>query len=319
MNLLKIAIAMALLVSAAFGQILAPQGRLTLTSNTPVMTMDATNVSSVYYAPYVGNNIPIYNGTSMQSNTFSQLTMTLTSSQTNGSIYDLFVFLNSGTVTIGAGPAWSGVNPLTSRGTGAGTTELEQKSGIWVNKNTITLINNSTSYSSIPADEATYVGSVYMTANGETGVQFAPAAAAGGSGTVIGLWNGYNRVRVTSSSSDSTSTWTYSGAWRDANNSASNSIKWLDGLGQTSISAAYDVLGNNSSASGSTNIGVGINAITTPAINPQVTNTTALFTMHGATMSPPILGLNITNAIERATAGTETFYGGSLLTLETEY
>jgi len=304
-----------------------PQGRLTLSSNTPVMTSDMVNAGSVYYTPYVGNQIPIYDAccSAFSNYTFSQLTMTLNSSnQTSTNIYDLYVFVdttNSGSVTIGAGPAWysSASRCMTSCSTDVTQlTDMTYSSGFWVNANTITLTNDATTYY-VPASAATYVGSVYMTASGATSVQFEPAAAAGGSGTVVGLWNAYNRVRVTSSSSDSTSTWTYSGAWRDANNSASNSIKWLDGLGQTSISAAYDALGNNSSASGSTNIGVGINAIATPAIYSQVTNTTALFTMHGATMSPPILGLNITNAIERATAGTETFYGGNLLTLKTEY
>ena len=83
----------------------APQGRLTLTSGTPVMTADATAQTSVYYTPYQGNIVPIYDGTNMDSYTFAQLTMTLnTTNQTSGNIYDLFVFLNSSVVTIGAGP-----------------------------------------------------------------------------------------------------------------------------------------------------------------------------------------------------------------------
>jgi YVTN family beta-propeller protein len=87
----------------------APQGRLTLTSNTPVMAADAVNQTSVYYAPYQGNIVAIYDGANMQSYALSgQLTMALnTSNQTAGNIYDLFLFINSSAVTIGAGPAWT--------------------------------------------------------------------------------------------------------------------------------------------------------------------------------------------------------------------
>ena len=72
-----------------------PQGRLTLTSNTPVMTADATAQTSVYYTPFQGNILPIYDGANMDSYTFGQLTMSLnTSNQTSGNLYDLFAFLN---------------------------------------------------------------------------------------------------------------------------------------------------------------------------------------------------------------------------------
>jgi hypothetical protein len=302
----------------------APQGRLTLNSIEPVMASDVVNTSTIYYVPYVGNQIPIYNPTpgTFPSYTFVTLTLTLNSSQAAGNIYDIFAFLNSGAVTLGCGPAWTNSTTRSTATTLWGGTQF----GLATNNNAITLTNGSNTYTGIYAGAATYLGSVYMTAAGETSVMFNPSSGVGGSGTVIGLWNAYHRVRVTASSADSTATWTYSSStWRNADNSASNSITWLDGggggglYGETSVSAAYDVVGSNSSASGSTNIGVGINSIVTPAINAQVSNTTALITMHAATLSPPILGLNVAQAIERVTAGTETFYGVDLLTLDTEY
>src|SRR5260370_201197 len=68
------------------------QGRLTLTSNTPVMTADAVAQTSVYYAPYNGNLIPIYNGSAFFNWAFTQLTMALnTSNQLASSLYDLFI------------------------------------------------------------------------------------------------------------------------------------------------------------------------------------------------------------------------------------
>src|SRR4051812_25706967 len=48
-----------------------PQGRLTLTPSTPVMTADAVNQSAVYFAPYLGNTIPIWDGTNFVPRDFT--------------------------------------------------------------------------------------------------------------------------------------------------------------------------------------------------------------------------------------------------------
>src|SRR5882757_7873473 len=129
-----------------------PRGRLTLTSGKPVMTSDVTAATNVYYAPYVGDIIPLYNGTSYGNSTFTGLTAALNStSQAANNLYDLFAFLNNSVLTIGFGPSWSsgtgGSN--TARGSGAGSTEITQVAGLWLNVNTMTLNNGATTYSSI--------------------------------------------------------------------------------------------------------------------------------------------------------------------------
>jgi hypothetical protein len=48
-----------------------PQGRLTLQLNSPVMTSDAVGVSTIWYAPYAGNQVPIFNGSSVQEYAFT--------------------------------------------------------------------------------------------------------------------------------------------------------------------------------------------------------------------------------------------------------
>jgi hypothetical protein len=291
----------------------APQGRLTLTSGVPVMTADATAQTSVYYTPYVGNLVPIESSTGVNVYTFSQLTMTLNSSyQTSGNLYDLFLFLNSGTVTIGAGPAWTST---TLRGTGAGTTEIQQANGLWVNANTITLENGSSTYTGVPADQATYVGTVYMTANGQTGVQFSPTAAAGGSGAVVGLWNAYNRVPFFSIEKDSTSAWTYTtnNVWRAADNSSSNSIHWVDGLQQTQVQATYEVACANSIVDDSTYIGVSLNSTTAaPHEQAQFAQNVAnnQISISQSSRFNPQLGYNYVQAMESlwGSGSTSTFY-----------
>ena len=50
-----------------------PQGRLTLQSNTPVMTATVAGGSAtVFYTPYIGDKIPIYDGSVWTMMTFTQ-------------------------------------------------------------------------------------------------------------------------------------------------------------------------------------------------------------------------------------------------------
>jgi len=297
----------------------APQGRLTLTSNTPVMTADATAQTSIYYTPYQGNIVPIYDGANMQCYTFGQLTMTLnTSNQLNNKNYDLFVFLNSEVVTIGAGPDWSaGTTPgsLTARGSGTGSTQLQQIDGLWVNANTITLKTGSTTYSNIAVGQATYVGSVYMTANGQTQFNIKPAPANGGSNGFVGFWNAYNRVSLKTISRDNSGSYTYaSNTWRGMNGNNNNRISWVDGLAQTSLSAGLKTLAGTATASAQINIGVSLNSNSTaPNIYATGDSPTATLGDDYATICseesfPPQLGFNFLQAMEQSgNAVTATF------------
>ena len=290
----------------------APQGRLTLTSNTPVMAADALAATSIYYTPYQGNIVPIYDGANMQSYSFGQLTMALNSSnQTSGHIYDLFAFLNSSVVTIGAGPAWSS---STARGTGAGTTELQQVDGLWVNANTITLKNGSTTYSNIPVGEATYLGSVYMSANGQTQFNIKPAAASGGTNNIVGIWNAYNRVSLKTICRDS-SGYTYaSNTWRKADNNANNRISFLDGLGQSSVAATF--INSVGTAATGTQVYIGLNLNSTSAtpnlISFAAFSTSTLGNNYNMLVCeeafPPALGFNYYQAMENSVSSvTATF------------
>src|SRR5713101_3986345 len=121
-----------------------PQGRLTLVAATPVMTTDQSGKTAIFYTPYNGTLIPLWDGTNLLATPFVEMTNNTTNSNvgnagpaavTLNSNYDLFVWNNSGTVTLTRGPAWTSD---TARGTGAGTTELQRINGIWTNKNAIT-------------------------------------------------------------------------------------------------------------------------------------------------------------------------------------
>jgi hypothetical protein len=299
------------------GFIQRPQGRLTLTSGTPVLAANATAQTTIYYTPYNGNLVPVYDGTRFVNKTFTELSEALATSGTNfpasGSVYDLFVINDSGTIRLCNGPAWSST---TSRGTGAGTTELQMLTGIWTNKNSIAACrfgSVSGNTVAVSANQGTYVGTFYATGNGQTGMNFTPAAAAGGANPFLALYNAYNRVLVRGFNQDSTSSWTYSTAtWRASNNSTSNRINWVDGLAQSQIDIGFNQM--TSTAGGATaNNGVGIDSTTGPltASSYGVNNAASTLGAIARGTSLPLLGFHFAQALEISSGATSTYYGAN--------
>lgn len=225
-------------VAATLAVPLTPGGRLTLTSNTPVMNADATAQGTVYYAPYVHARTPLYTGSVWAMRAFTQISLALNSTDNlSGSLYDIFVFDDSGTLTLGTGPAWSS---STSRGAGAGTTELELKDGIWTNKVSITLKAGGSTVGTPAANRATYLGTIYCTANGQTGMVFEPTPASGGTNNILGLYNAYNRIPVYSIVRDGAANWVVSNtSWAATNASNNNRCSFVDGLQQSQIRGTY--------------------------------------------------------------------------------
>src|SRR3989304_10545818 len=185
-----------------------PQGRLTMTSATPVISTGVTAGTAIYYALYNGNLVPIYNGTSMVPTEFTELTLSLVASHTAGSIYDVFVWAESGVLTLGTGPAWTNATAgRGGRGTGAGTTTLSPVKGLWTNAVAMTARNGSTTYS-VSANRATYVGSIHMDGtNGQLS-----CLTAFGQSRKFGVWNAYNRKPIVLLVGDSTASWAYTTA-----------------------------------------------------------------------------------------------------------
>ena len=134
----------------------APQGYLNLVgqaSGDVIQTADVLGASTIYYSPYVGNTIPIWNGTVFKQITFSELTTTLTAAGSpSNTIQDECVFSNNGTPTLVTGPSWTTVTAGSgNRGTGAGTAQITKLQGIWVNAVSMVGYNGLSSFS-IPAN-----------------------------------------------------------------------------------------------------------------------------------------------------------------------
>ncbi|WP_441235668.1 hypothetical protein [Bradyrhizobium sp. 930_D9_N1_4] len=290
-----------------------PQGRLTLTSSTPILVADVTAATAVYYTPFVGNLLPIYNGSSMIPTEFSELTLSLVSSHAANAIYDVFVFSNSGVVTIATGPAWSTATAGSgARGSGAGTTQLARVKGLWTNAVSMTARNGSTTYT-VGANLGTYVGSISMDGtNGQ--VSCLPTY---GQSRKWGVWNAYNRKKVVLQAGDATASWTYTtNTVRPSNNSTANSVTVFCGLPEENVDISFSQMVQGGSGTtnnqvlaawaggigwNSTTVMSGIKGIAQVRIDGTSVDNLNNHTSTAQYSPVPFIGINVATCLEQTT------------------
>jgi hypothetical protein len=323
--------AAALTTAGTIYGISAPQGRLTLVSGTPVMTANETAKGTIYYDCYrSGNVVPYYNGTDNVSEVISNcevsdlMVAAASAGQVvSGQVYDVW-WVHSGTNRIciamsastGGVGGWSSDSGGSNTARGTGYSQLDQSGTVTPyisNKNSITnCFNNSTNYGPVSANQGTYLGTIYATANGQTGMNYS-ATASGGGGNILGVYNAYNRVPVSAFSADSTTTWSYNSAtWRKANNNVNNSITWVDGLQQSSVTGIYAVAefsGGTAFAYSGCQADFSSGAPALVGVNPSAT----VFFVTTQCQSFPLLGLHVLNAIEAASTGSSVSFDGTSL------
>ena len=307
--------------STAVNVVPPPQGRLTPQSALPVATADVVSMTGFYYTPYVGNLVPIYNGAIFVPKTFAELPLTLVASHLANQIYDVFAFLDSGTVTIGTGPAWT--TPTAgagARGTGGGTTQLTRFNGIWVNTVSMTTRNSAATFT-VPANQGTYLGSIAMDGtNGQTTFHVSYGAS-----RKAGIWNAYNRVPIRMQAGDPGASWAYgTNTIRASNALSANSVQSFCGLPEESIHGLFKQrikLANTSGVhTGAANIGIGVNSTTVMSgtrgvwmcsVNSLTTNEPEA-TVIAEHIILPSIGINNINCLEispSATNVTITYFG----------
>jgi hypothetical protein len=316
----------ALNASSATAAVPPPQGRLTGTSATPVIASTVTSGTALYYTPFVGNLVPVYNGSTMVPTTFSELTLSLVSAHALSTIYDVFVFSNSGVLTLVTGPAWS-VSTAGSgaRGTGAGTTQLTRVNGLWTNAVSMTARNGSTTYT-VGANLGTYVGSIFM--DGTAGqischVDF-------GQSRRWGIWNAYNRKPIVLQAGDATASWGYNtGTIRASNGSSANSLTVFSGLPEAVCKCSFTqavqggIASVQSQVIATWSIGIGLNSTTafsgrkaTESVRLDGTslNILATLTSEATYFLQPTIGINVLTSLEVSTTVTNAninYQGGS--------
>lgn len=288
-----------------------PQGRLTLVSATPVMTTTQAAKTTIFYTPYVGGYIPLYNGTIFTMTAFAELSQGTTDTTkspaavANNSNYDMFVWSDGGTMRCTRGPAWASD---TTRGTGAGTTELLLVNGIWLN--TVAITNGPA------ASRGTYVGSVRSNGSAQIDWTYGTVALNWGAAFLY-VYNLYNKVRISSFNGDTTNSWTYgTQTWRAANGNTNTSrTSWINGIvGGDIATGSYhgDSVADGTTTRGVTGVGFNVtNAFTgSTGVNGGISG---LSTIARASVQPT-LGLNFFAPLEIAeTGGTNIYIGDNNL------
>jgi hypothetical protein len=282
------------------GGISPPAGRLTLSSGVPILSSAVTGASSIIYTPYVGTQMPVWNGSVWVPGSCPEISTALSSTAHSpaaavaNTVYDVFVSVSGGSFVLSF-VAWTNA---TTR-----AIALSRVSGILTNASNITNGPN--------AGYGVYVSS-FMTDPAAATVSFNPQPAAASSGPSggawVGLWNYYNRVPVGIIVQDSNGSWTYTSAtWRQADASANNKVTFVCGAAEDGIEAAYQVAAGNSGSS-YIGVGIGLDSTTVPAVIGIISSGTPFVgTQTVRYVGPFVLGQHYLAALEAGTAAT--FYG----------
>lgn len=263
---------------------ITPGGRITLESGVPVSTSNQTSKSTIYYTPYAHDWVRLYDGTRPKLYQFTECSLAL-SGLTSGKNYDVFLYDNSGTLTLELSAAWT--NDTTR------ADALAWQAGVgYVKSGTATRL---------------WLGTIRTTGTTTTEQSFATTDAP----VKQFVWNAYNRVTASVLCLDSTDSWTYTTAtWRQKRGSANNQIEVVSGLAGASAASLRNTTFSTNSAGNTRRISIGMNS--TSAIDSyatsagtQVSSGTVAFLSRSAG-----LGYSYFSALEWSVAiGTSTFFG----------
>lgn len=253
-------------------------GRLTLTTGTPVTTADVTAATTLYFTPFNGNLVSLYDGTRWVVYTFTERSIAIPASTNTN--YDVYLYDNSGTLTL----------ELTA----------------WTNDSTraTALTTQDAIYVKTGATGRRYLGSVRTTGTSgqtedSTDRRF--------------VWNYYNRVDRILIAQETTNSWTYTtDTWREANGGAvglgATNVDILIGMDDEPIHVEV-VCGAYWSTAGAPNAAVGV------GLDSSSTNSALTFgyfapNAGGHTqaryMGHPGIGEKIIYWLERTSAGSGT-------------
>jgi hypothetical protein len=118
------------------------QGRLTLESAVPVSMTDQSNKQTLYYTPYLGDRITLWNGSSWSTASFTEKSISLAGLSIN-TAYDIFGYFSSNTLALEIGTAWSGLSTRSVALT-RGSNGIYTKSGDLSRRYLGTIVTNGT-------------------------------------------------------------------------------------------------------------------------------------------------------------------------------
>lgn len=300
----------------------APQGYVTpcpqtsppsgCTAGQILPTGDVTAATALYYEPVAGNNVPIYNGSAFISHAFTELTLTLGSSNLANTIYDICIYDSSGSAAIGTTVAWSTSSAGSgNRGSGAGTAQITKLNGVYVNAVQATVKNGATT-ATVAANQCTIVGSVYMDGtNGQ--VSFTPTF---GASRKWGVSNIYNKQPILLNAGVAAANWTYgTNTLRPSDNLSTSSLTVFMSVPEQLVDLSFSQQIACNTSNGSTTVAIGWNSTTVASgmTAIQSDNTAVCIgTVQRAMYNPgTFIGINVATSLEASTV-TMQFNGNEV-------
>jgi hypothetical protein len=208
-------------------------GRLTLESGVPISTSNQSGKTTLYFSPFGGNQIGLYDGSVWSVLSFSELSLSL-SGYTASKPYDIFAYNNAGSVAL---------ESLVWTNTTTRATALVLQDGVYVKSGATT---------------RRYLGSILINASGGQCDDTLSAPS---------VWNLYNRRERPVGVSDSTSSWTWAtpgGVFRASRNTTANSVDVFVGIaGLSRIRLVASSMGLLDDGNGVLGVGIGIDSSTT--------------------------------------------------------
>lgn len=255
-----------------------PSGRLTLTTTVPLTTSDVTGATTIYYTPYTGNQIQLWDGANWTAYTFTETSLAL-GTKTSALPYDVFARQVSGVVTLDD-LVWTNT---TTRAT-----------GISLQDGRYCLTGDKTRL---------YLGTYYRTSTTTTEDSVLKRF----------LWNCYNQQPREMVVADSTASWTYAvvNTWRQARATTSNKVECVMGLSQL-VEATVQCNSSTSAAGVNCAVGIGVNSTTVNSAQLAGGGSSTTFALQNISVfaSPLAVGYNALNWLEIiGAASTFTFYG----------
>lgn len=256
-------------------------GRVTLATGVPVTTTNVTAATTIYFTPYKGNKIALYDGAAVWNvRTLTELSIAVPASANQ--MFDVFVYDNAGTPTLEL-TAWT--NDTTR------ATAIVLQDGVYVKNGATT---------------RRYVGSFRTTA---------VAGQTEDSLTKRYVWNYYNRVARQMKAVDATGTWVYStAAYRQARANTANQLDMVIGVSEEMVNAQVTGKVSTTTSAVSCAVGIGLDSTTVnSSINTfSSTDTTNSPSEHATWTGYPGVGRHFLAWLEFASGTpTQTWYGSA--------
>lgn len=258
-------------------------GRLTLTTAVPVTSADVTAATTLFFTPYQGNLLWLFDGNRWLPIPFAEISIAVPA--TTSQMYDVFAYSNAGAATLEL-LAWT--NDTTR------ATALTTQNGVYVKTGATT---------------RRYLGSFRTTTvSGQTE----------DSATKRYVWNYYNRMRRPLVRIETTASWTYTtDTWRQANAAAANQVEVVIGLQEATLQLGVTGAASNGGAGVNIGVALGEDSTTTPAIGVGGSKQNAVGGISDIlpfTLSPRLtaIGRHFYAWLERSQAsGTTTWYSAN--------